>query len=41
VDDVEDDLALVHLHRVVDELALLVVAAPHPEMGVVTHAFSP
>ena len=40
VDDVEDDLALVHLDRVVDELALLVVAAPDAELCVVAHAFS-
>ena len=38
VDDVEDDLALVHLHRVVDEVATLVVAAPHAEVVPVTVA---
>src|SRR5690606_9641584 len=37
VDDVEDDLALVHLDGVVDELPVAVVAAPDPELGLVAH----
>src|SRR5690606_28215640 len=37
VDDVEDDLALVHLDGEVFELAFATLAAPDPELRLVTH----
>src|SRR5581483_8135160 len=41
VDDVEDDLALVHLDGEVLQRAVVVGAAPHPELRLVAHYFSP